>query len=234
MFGHTRMEPEKQQEPRGSLDIDDGYDLGKRKSELSITENRDDVESQRSEEENRQQTNQPPEKQEKDPNLVVWDGPDDPENPLNYPLWRKWVITMALAGTALWVTFASSIFASATVKAAMHFHVSLEVMTLGTSLMVLGYMIGPLIWGPFSELYGRKVPLFSGYFVFAVFQIPVAVAQNVETIMLCRFIQGVFGCSPLSIVGGALVDFWDPVGRGVAVSLFASATFLGPTLGPIV
>ena len=144
------------------------------------------------------------------------------------------MITAALAGTALWATFSSSIFASATVKAAKHFDVSLEVMTLGTSLMVLGYMIGPLVWGPLSELYGRKIPLFSGYFIFAVFQIPVAVAQNVQTIMVCRFIQGVFGCSPLSIVAGAMVDFWDPVGRGLAISLFAAATFLGPTLGPIV
>ena len=34
------------------------------------------------------------------------------------------------------------------------------------------------------------MPLLSGYAVFAIFQIPVAVAQNVETIMLGRFIGG--------------------------------------------
>ena len=26
----------------------------------------------------------------KDPNLVDWDGPDDPESPLNWPTWFKW------------------------------------------------------------------------------------------------------------------------------------------------
>lgn len=28
-----------------------------------------------------------------DPNLVKWDGPDDPENPLNWSRGRKWVVT---------------------------------------------------------------------------------------------------------------------------------------------
>ena len=73
--------------------------------------------------------------------------------------------------------------------------------------------MGPLMWGPLSELYGRKRPLFLGFFVMGIFQIPVAVAQNLQTIMLCRFFGGVFGCAPLAIVGGMLADFWGPVDR---------------------
>ena len=90
------------------------------------------------------------------------------------------------------------------------------------------------MWGPFSELYGRKIPLFTGFAIFAIFQIPVAVAQNLETIMLFRFLGGVFGSAPLAIVGGALTDFWDSVDRGIAVSVFAAATFIGPVAGPII
>lgn len=70
-----------------------------------------------------------------------------------------------------------------------------------------------------------------GYFLFAIFQIPVAVAQNVETIMLCRFFGGVFASAPLGIVAGMLADFWDPVSRGIAVCVFASAVFIGPIAG---
>jgi len=51
--------------------------------------------------------------------------------------------------------------------------------------------------------------------------------------MLCRFFGGVFGCAPLAIVGGALADFYGPVDRGVAVCVFAAATFIGPVAGPI-
>ena len=59
---------------------------------------------------------------------------------------------------------------------------------------------------PLSELYGRKRPLFVGFVLFAVFQIPVAVAQNLETVLICRFLQGLFGSAPTAIVGGALVS----------------------------
>ena len=63
-----------------------------------------------------------------------------------------------------------------------------------------------MAFGPASEVYGRKLPLFFGYIVFAIFQIPVAVAQNVETIMLGRFIGGLAASAPLAVVGGALAD----------------------------
>lgn len=59
-------------------------------------------------------------------------------------------------------------------------------------------------------------------------------AQNVQTIMLMRFFGGLFGSAPLGIVGGTLADFWSPVDRGIAVCIFAGATFVGPVAGPIV
>jgi MFS family permease len=77
------------------------------------------------------------------------------------------------------------------------------------------------------------IPLFVGFFIFAIFQIPVAVAQNIETIMICRFFQGLSGSAPLAIVGGALADIWDPIDRGVAISIFAAATFIGPVAGSL-
>ena len=89
------------------------------------------------------------------------------------------------------------------------------------------------MWGPASEVFGRKTPLFFGFFVFGIFQIGVAVAQNLYTIMLCRFLGGVFGSAPLAIVGGTLADFWQPVDRGVATCVFAAATFVGPIAGPV-
>ncbi|OKL58194.1 hypothetical protein UA08_06654 [Talaromyces atroroseus] len=169
----------------------------------------------------------------KDPNLVEWDGPDDPENPQNLPVARKWAITMLLSSLTVWITFSTSVFSQATEVTAVLYGVSTEVMILATSLPLFGFAMGPLLWGPFSELYGRKRPLFFGYVVFIIFQIPVAVAQNVETIMLSRFFIGFFGCSPLAIVGGVLADIWNPIDRGVAMAFFAGATFGGPTLGPI-
>jgi hypothetical protein len=75
----------------------------------------------------------------RDPNskIVGWNGPDDPDNPKNWPNRRKWMITVSLGMLTWVVTFASSIFSTATRPAAKEFGVSIEVMTLGTSLFVL-------------------------------------------------------------------------------------------------
>lgn len=185
-----------------------------------------------------------------DPNLIEWDGPDDPENPMNFKLSRKWIITIATSLITFVATFASSVFSTATIATAEEFHVSTEVTTLGTSLFVAvrqstspavgsgltstqGFATGPLVWGPASELFGRKVPMFIGITVFCIFQIPVAVAQNIQTVMICRYLGGFFGVAPLAIVGGTLADFWGPIERSVAITVFAGATFVGPVAGPV-
>jgi len=163
----------------------------------------------------------PDNQEDKDPNLVDWTGPDDPENPQNWKFAKKARITIALGIMTLAVTFASSVFSTATIPVSEEFGISTEVSTLGTSLFVLGFAVGPVIWGPGSELLGRTIPLFLGYAVFVIFQVPVAVAQNVETIMLCRFLGGAFSCAPLAIGGAILADIWDPVDRGVAICVWS-------------
>jgi MFS transporter, DHA1 family, multidrug resistance protein len=97
-----------------------------------------------------------------------------------------------------------------------------------------GFAVGPMLFGPLSELYGRKRPLFTGYALFVIFQIPVGVAQNVETILICRFLGGVASSGPLSIAGGYFADFFDPVRRGLALAILSGTTLVGPILGPIV
>jgi MFS family permease len=84
-----------------------------------------------------------------------------------------------------------------------------------------------------SELYGSLKPLYLGYAVFVILQIPVSVAQNLQTILIFRFFIGFFGTSELAVVGGAFVDFWGPVDRAMAVCLYAAATFVGPIFRPI-
>lgn len=97
----------------------------------------------------------------------------------------------------------------------------------------MGFALGPLIWVPMSELYGRLMPLYLGYAVFVMFQVPVGVAQILQTILICRFIIEFFGTSALAVVGGAFVDILGPVDRAMAVCLYAAATFVGPIFGPI-
>lgn len=84
-----------------------------------------------------------------------------------------------------------------------------------------------------SEVYGRLTPLYVGYSIFAVLQIGIATTNSLTTLLILRFLIGFFGTSSLAVVGGALADFWDPVDRAIAISIYSAATFVGPIMGPI-
>jgi MFS transporter, DHA1 family, multidrug resistance protein len=91
------------------------------------------------------------ESKHRDPNLIEWDGPNDPENPMNWPTSKKWRVTIAMGMMTFCVTFASSVFSNATVPTAKLFGVSTEVTTLGTSLFVAGFGAGPLVSFPLAR-----------------------------------------------------------------------------------
>ena len=69
--------------------------------------------------------------------VVGWDGPDDPQNPHNWNKSKKYTVTVFYATLTFTITFASSVFSTATGVTAKMYGVSNEVMTLGTSLFVL-------------------------------------------------------------------------------------------------
>ena len=68
-----------------------------------------------------------------DPNLVVFDGPDDPANPQNFSKRKKWMITILLSLMTLTITFSSSVFSTAILVVSKKYHVGTEVGTLGVS-----------------------------------------------------------------------------------------------------
>lgn len=111
------------------------------------------------------------------------------------------------------------------------FNIGDEVATLGISLFVLGFAIGPLLWAPLSELYGRQVLFFGTYAMLTAFNAGAAGSQNIETLLILRFFAGAFGSSPLTNAGGVIADMFAASERGVAMSVFAAAPFLGPTIG---
>ena len=106
--------------------------------------------------------------------------------------------------------------------------------TLGLSLFVLGFAVGPLLFAPLSELYGRQILFVSTYFALAAFNAGAAGAQNIQTLLVIRFLAGAFGSSPLTNAGGQIADMFGADLVGLAMSLFVAAPFVGPALGPII
>ncbi|KAJ7732657.1 MFS general substrate transporter [Mycena metata] len=169
-----------------------------------------------------------------DPEEITWDGPNDPANPQTWPIRKKWLLTLVCCIMTVNVTFASSAPTSATGAIVEAFGISNEASYLVTSVFLLGYVFGPLLWGPGSELIGRRPVFIFTMTLYTLFHLGQALAPNIETLLITRFLSGLFGVAPLVNGGGLIADIWPVEGRGTATSLFAASVFLGPVTGPIV
>ena len=166
--------------------------------------------------------------------LVDFDGPDDLYRPMNWVFKKKAWTTVLYGFTAMTATFASSVYSPAIKQISAEFDVGSEVATLGLSLLLFGLGIGPLLWAPLSEVYGRKLAVLVPVFIAAMFAFGGGAAKDIQTILICRFFQGFFGSAPVTNTGGVLGDIWSAEKRGAAMVLYALAVVGGPTIGPIV
>ncbi|KAI1654523.1 MFS general substrate transporter [Daldinia decipiens] len=159
--------------------------------------------------------------------------PDDPKNPVKFSTAKKWGITALQAIAVLAVTFVSTAYSGGIGEVVREFRVDEEIAILGISLFVLGFAVGPLLWAPLSEMYGRQLLFFITYGCLTAFNAGAAGAPNIQALIILRFFAGTIGSSPLTNSGGVIADMFTAKDRGLATAIFATAPFLGPSIGPI-
>ena len=172
-----------------------------------------------------------------DPNKkfeVRFDGESDPMNPRSFSKIRKWVIVLIVSAGSTCVTCASSMYTLTYSQITTEFHISREVATLGLSLFVVGLGLGPMVLGPLSEFYGRRPIYIISFAFFMIWLIPCAVAKNIETELVSRFIDGFAGSAFLSVAGGTVGDMFVRNELQAPMMIFTASPFIGPPVGPII
>lgn len=101
------------------------------------------------------------------------------------------------------------------------------------SIFVAAYALGPLLWGPLSELYGRVIIIQVSNAWFLLFNLGCALARSRDQMIAFRFLAGIGGSAPLAIGGGVLADLFFAEQRGKAMSVYSLTPLLGPAIGPI-
>ncbi|KAI9822715.1 MAG: hypothetical protein M1826_000419 [Phylliscum demangeonii] len=162
-----------------------------------------------------------------------WDGDHDPMNPRSMSELRKWIIVLVVSLSSSVVACVSSIYGSTYSQLEKEFHCSAIVATLGLSLFVLGLGLGPMVLAPLSEFYGRRPIYISALVFFLIWLIPSAVARNIETMLVARFLDGVAGSVFLSVAGGTVGDLFTAADLQPPMMIYTGFTFLGPVFGPL-
>ncbi|KAF2646003.1 MFS general substrate transporter [Massarina eburnea CBS 473.64] len=166
---------------------------------------------------------------------VDWEGPDDPENPRRWSKSRRLICTTLVSCLSLSANLAATMYAPGSVSLAIDFktrNVTLVAMTV--SIYLLGFALGPMIWAPLSEIYGRLPVYHVSNVIYFSFLWGCAFAHNLDQFLLFRFLSGCGASASMTVGGGTIADLLEHPGQdSLALKIFGLGPLLGPVIGPV-
>jgi DHA1 family bicyclomycin/chloramphenicol resistance-like MFS transporter len=113
-------------------------------------------------------------------------------------------------------------------------HSTTSVAQLTITACLLGLAIGQVIAGPFSDRFGRRMPLLIGVVAYTLTSILCAVSPTIEALILSRFVQGLAGAVGIVIAQAAGRDVYS---GGKLIRYYGRLTVLGglaAIIGPVI
>ncbi|KAI8167539.1 hypothetical protein KHU50_006469 [Colletotrichum sp. SAR 10_65] len=164
-----------------------------------------------------------------DENIVDWEGPEDPQNPLNWSARLRYGHVVIVSLLSLVVNLAATMIAPGMEYVVRDIHITSQTIgTLSVTIYLLGFALGPLIISSASEMHGRLIVYHICNVLFIAFIVGTALSKTVPQFLIFRVLSGIAGSAPMTIGGGTIADVIPSEHRGPAGALFA----LGPLMGP--
>lgn len=134
----------------------------------------------------------------------------------SFPTWKKWTILSIVFLVQVSMNFNTSLYSNAVTGISSEFGVSAQAARVGAAVFLITYAFGCELWAPWSEELGRWPILQLSLFFVNIWQIPVGIAPNFATIIVCRALGG------LSTAGGSVTlamvaDMWEANDQQYAV-----------------
>lgn len=110
-----------------------------------------------------------------------------------------------------------------------------DIASVQLSLMLFFISFGAfqLVFGPLSDMHGRKPPLYIGLTLFAVGGIGCALAPDITTLNIFRFIQGIGACAGMVISRAVVRDLHTGNDAARMMSLLMLVFSISPILAPL-
>lgn len=151
-----------------------------------------------------------------------------------FPLVRRPVPLWLLVLVTFSGTLAMHMFVPALTVAAQSLHVDAATIRMTISVYIFGLAVGQLVYGPLSDVFGRRPTLLAGLALYTAGGLAAALAPDVGVLVAARLVQAAGGCAGL-LLGRAIVrdtaESNDAVRRLALMSLM---TMVGPGLAPLV
>ena len=104
-------------------------------------------------------------------------------------------------------------------------------LTLTAFFLSIG--LGQLLYGPVSDMVGRKPPLYAGLALFTLASIGCALATDIHTLVALRFLQGLGAASGMAIPRAIVRDLHTGAEAARLMSLLMLVFSVSPILAPL-
>jgi DHA1 family bicyclomycin/chloramphenicol resistance-like MFS transporter len=112
-------------------------------------------------------------------------------------------------------------------------HANAATVQLSLTVFFIAVGGGQLLYGPLSDMYGRKLPLYVGLTLFCIGSLICALAPNAEMFLLGRFVQGLGACGGMVIPRAVVRDLHSGVEATRLMSLLMLVFSISPLLAPL-
>ncbi|KAF2721824.1 MFS general substrate transporter [Polychaeton citri CBS 116435] len=159
---------------------------------------------------------------------------NDPNNPKDWSLGKKWLVIATTCIITASLTIPTSVEAPAQDAFDAHFEVNDLAGSMTTGIFLIGVAVGSLFSGPFSETFGRNAVYISTMIVVMLFIMAKALAPNYGAAIAFRFLSALFAAAPMTVMGGTIGDILTPEQLPWGLPFTTFTAYSGPILGPVI
>ncbi|KAJ5040069.1 hypothetical protein NUH16_009869 [Penicillium rubens] len=171
----------------------------------------------------------------KQPIILVPQPSDDPNDPLNWPLWRRDIILAILSFVTILCTTLSSILAANTVTIADYEEITFTDAALLTGYHLCGVGVAGILIVPTARVWGKRHLFLIGHVLMIISCIWAGVSgKNHNSLIWARIFQGVALAPFEALVNACVGDLYFVHERGKRMAVSNVALFGAAFLTPVV
>ncbi|KUJ22371.1 MFS transporter-like protein [Mollisia scopiformis] len=162
------------------------------------------------------------------PIILVPQPSDDPNDPLNWPLWKRDLILLSVFATCL-----GPILAANTLTLSLFFSLKFTKIALLTGYFLLGVGLAGILFVPSARIWGKRHLFLLGTFLIVVTSAWGGASRSYTSLLVARIFQGI-GTAPFeALVNASVGDLYFVHERGKRMALTNLAVFGGAFFTPI-
>ncbi|KAL7796087.1 major facilitator superfamily domain-containing protein [Trichoderma ceciliae] len=147
---------------------------------------------------------------------------------------QKVLIVIIISIAATFSGSASNIYFPALPNIAKDLNVSVELVNLTVTSYLIFQGIAPSLWGPVSDVKGRRAAYCCTFLVFVGTCIGLAETKNYATLIVLRCFQSTGSASTIAIGSGVIGDITTRANRGSLMGIFQAGLLVPVAVGPVI